>query len=391
MNDDFGISDAARDYSPLGLTENPFPYSPVPADEPEFYCGQTAATSAIGETISAVLSTGKSKHMVLTGRYGNGKSHTLKYTRSLLTERADVLVGYVPQPGGGFLDIYHEFLYDLGFDRLRTMAYEYLADVAELVEAEPAETPEQMQSHIDSGAVLLSEVVPPAIDRLSQLTRYPDFARALVHLLYDDTKLYAWQWLSGEGIRYEQRKQMEVHSALDDDTTAVRAFTALQRLLAALGYRGVFVFIDEFEGVARQKPKDMQHTLNSIRHLMDQNPTGLCLLFACAPEVWQQIMAEYHAFGERIGEEVVIAPLTEEDMQQLLDAYLHRPATRERPLEIFESAALQLLHQRSQGNARQVISTCARLLDYAIDAGRSHIDAETIERYYEDLMNKRSI
>jgi Protein of unknown function (DUF2791). len=135
------------------------------------------------------------------------------------------------------------------------MAYEYLADVAELVEAEPVETPEQMRSHIDSGEVLLSEVVPPAIDRLSQLTRYPDFARALVHLLYDDTKLYAWQWLSGEGIRYEQRKQMEVHSALDDDTTAVRAFTALQRLLAALGYRGVFVFIDEFEGVARRSPR----------------------------------------------------------------------------------------------------------------------------------------
>jgi len=66
-----------------------------------------------------MLSTGKSKHLVVTGKYGNGKSHTLKYTRSLLRGRDDVVVGYVAQPGEGFLDIYHEFVYDLGFNRLQ--------------------------------------------------------------------------------------------------------------------------------------------------------------------------------------------------------------------------------------------------------------------------------
>jgi len=48
-------------------------------------------------------------------------------------------------------------------------------------------------------------------------------------MVYEDTNLYAWQWLTAEGIRYEQRKEMEIHSALDDDDTmGVRAFTALK-------------------------------------------------------------------------------------------------------------------------------------------------------------------
>ena len=123
MTDDtFTITDEQRDYSQFGLEENPFPYSPVPDDDPELYCGQEHATRRISDTVSTMLSTGKSKHLVITAKYGNGKSHTLKYTRSLVRDREDVIVGYVAQPGEGFRDIYHEFMYDLGFDRVQDLA-----------------------------------------------------------------------------------------------------------------------------------------------------------------------------------------------------------------------------------------------------------------------------
>jgi len=109
----FTITDEQQDYSQYDLNANPFPYSPVPAEDPEIYCGQQHVSDKISSTVSSMLSTGKSKHLVVTGKYGNGKSHTLKYTRSLLRGRDDVVVGYVAQPGEGFLDIYHEFVYDL--------------------------------------------------------------------------------------------------------------------------------------------------------------------------------------------------------------------------------------------------------------------------------------
>ncbi|TKX51833.1 ATPase, partial [Halorubrum sp. SP3] len=85
----------------------------------------------------------------MTGKYGNGKSHTLKYARSLVRDREDVLVGYVAQPGEGFLDVYHEFMYDLGFDRVQELAYEFLAHVArKQTETNPMGAP-SMKSLID--------------------------------------------------------------------------------------------------------------------------------------------------------------------------------------------------------------------------------------------------
>lgn len=382
MSDAFTITDEQQDYSQYDLNANPFPYSPVPAEDPEIYCGQQHVSDKISSTVSSMLSTGKSKHLVVTGKYGNGKSHTLKYTRSLLRGRDDVVVGYVAQPGEGFLDIYHEFVYDLGFNRLQELAYEFLASVARDVTDTNPIGASGMESLIDEGDVLLSEIVPEAIRRLSDVTKFADFARAIIHMVYEDTNLYAWQWLTAEGIRYEQRKEMEIHSALDDDTMGVRAFTALKNMLLELGYTGIFVFVDEFESIARLSPKDEQATLNSIRHLMDQNSTGLCMLFGCAPEVWQDVMSEYHAFSERIGEEVALKPLTSENLYELVRDYLDQErvsSADNEGIEPFSEEALDLILQTSQGNIRQVLSMCSRILDDAAESKENKITAAWAE------------
>ncbi|NEU59175.1 BREX system ATP-binding domain-containing protein [Halorussus sp. MSC15.2] len=382
MNNSFTISDEQQNYTQYNLQANPFPYSPVPAEDPEIFCGQQHVAEQISSTVSSVLATGKSKHLVVTGKYGNGKSHTLKYTRSLLRDRDDVVVGYVAQPGEGFLDIYHEFMYDLGFNRIQELAYNWLASVArDVTDANPMGA-ESMRSLIDEGDVLLSDIVPEAIRKLSDITRFADFARAIVHMVYEDTNLYAWQWLTAEGIRYEQRKEMEIHSALDDDTMGVRAFTALKNLLLDLGYTSVFVFVDEFESIARLNSKNEQATLNSIRHLMDQNSSGLCVLFGCAPEVWQDVMSEYHAFSERIGQEVALRPLTSEHLYELVADYLNRERDEpngEAPIHPFTEESLDMILQRSQGNVRQVLALCSRVLDTAIEDEREVITEEFVQ------------
>ena len=376
----FNITDQQRDYSMYGLEKNPFPYSPVPDEDPEVYCGQKHVAATVSETASTLLGTGKSKHLVITGKYGNGKSHTLKYARSLVRDREDVVVGYVAQPGEGFLDIYHEYIYDIGFERLQEIAYEFLASITRKeTDSKPVEASE-MESLIDDGEVLLSEIVPVAVQRLSDITKFADFARAIVHMVYEDTNLYAWQWLTAEGIRYEQRKEMEIHSALDDDTMGVRAFTSFKNLLLELGYTGVFVFVDEFEAIARLSPKNKQATLNSIRPLMDQNGSGLSLLFACAPEVWQDVMSEYHAFSERIGNEVALRPLTEEDLTELVGKYLATARDGESTdIDPFEQECLDLIHQRAQGNIRQVLSMCGQVLDQGVTQQRESISADVLD------------
>jgi chromosomal replication initiation ATPase DnaA len=237
-----------------------------------------------------------------------------------------------------------------------------------------------MRDLIDSGEILLSELIPTAIQRLSDITKFADFARAVVHMVYEDTNLYAWQWLTAEGIRYEQRKEMEIHTALDDDTMGVRAFTSFKNLLLELGYTGVFFFIDEFEAIARLKNKTKQSTLNSIRHLMDQNGSGLSILFACAPEVWQDVMSEYHAFSERIGSEVALRPLTDEQIRELIISYLNTArSTEQESITPFTEDSLTFVLQRSQGNIRQVLSLCSRVLDRASSEQRDVIDQEFVQ------------
>lgn len=384
MSDAFAITDEQRDYSMYGLEENPFPYSPVPDEDPAVYCGQEHVADAVSDTVSTMLGTGKSKHLVITGKYGNGKSHTLKYARSLVRDRDDVCVGYVAQPGEGFLDIYHEFMYDIGFDRVQELAYAFLASVARDETDRNPVGGRAMESLIENGDVLLSELVPVAIQRLSDLTKFADFARAIVHMIYEDTNLYAWQWLTAEGIRYEQRKEMEIHSALDDDTMGVRAFTSFKNLLLELGYTGVFVFIDEFESIARLNAKQKQATLNSIRHLMDQNSSGLSILFGCAPEVWQDVMSEYHAFSERIGNEVALQPLTAEHLEELVQSYLNTAREGETDrIEPFEEESLDVILQRSQGNIRQVLSMCGRAIDVGVEQECRNITPEVVQQTFE--------
>lgn len=377
----FTFTDEKRDYSMYGLEKNPFPYSPVPNDDPDVYCGQEHVADAVSDTVSTLLSTGKSKHLVITGKYGNGKSHTLKYARSLVRDRDDIIVGYVAQPGDGFLDIYHEFMYDIGFSRVEELAYEFLALIARDVTDTNPNGADSMQALITDGDILLSELVPTAVQRLSDITKFADFARAIVHMVYEDTNLYAWQWLTAEGIRYEQRKEMEIHTALDDDTMCVRAFTSFKNLLLELGYTGVFLFIDEFESIARLKANQKQTTLNSIRHLMDQNSSGLSILFGCAPEVWQDVMSEYHAFSERIGNEVALRPLTEEEIKELVKEYLNTSrAQKGDHIEPFQEDSLAAVLQRSQGNVRQILSLCGRAIDEGIKSDAEKIEPAVVEQ-----------
>jgi type II secretory pathway predicted ATPase ExeA len=159
-------------------------------------------------------------------------------------------------------------------------------------------------------------------------------------------------------------------------------------MLLDFGYTGVFMFVDEFERISQLTPKDEQQTLNSIRHLMDQNSRGLCILFGCAPEVWQDVMSEYHAFSERIGQEVALRPLTEEKVYNLIEEYLNIARQNNNAgIDPFTEDSLNIILQRSQGNIRQVLSICSRGLDDAVldDSSSNRITEDDILQTIDNL------
>lgn len=114
---------------------------------------------------------------------------------------------------------------------------------------------------------------------------------------------------------------------------------------------------------------------------MDQNSSGLCLLFGCAPEVWQDVMSEYHAFSERIGKEVALKSLTEDQLQRLVSSYLNTARAKDGDsIEPFEQESLRIILQRSQGNIRQVLSLCGRVIDEGINQDTKTIAPPVVEQ-----------
>src|SRR3989304_3276110 len=322
-----------KDYSKIGLSDNPFPYSGVPEDEPHIYVDREEAIKAINNVLSTIISTGKSSHLIVTGAYGSGKSHTLKYVRSEIRRQftgvdgTKVCIGYVSQPGETFLDIYREFIYDLGYDFIKKISEQYIGLVAYQLSEEkvikekvPIEKGWEM---VNSGKLLISDIVPHAIKRLNQQVKFIDFSRAFLNLTYEDNSIYSWEWLNGEGVDYIKRRDMGVSKSLDGKT-AIRAFISLKKVLRELGYSTVILLIDEFEYIETLSPGAKQKMINEIRHLIDLNPENLTMIITCAPEVWQSLLSEYHAFSERVAKEVNLKPMTGAKVIELLSEYLAR-------------------------------------------------------------------
>lgn len=378
-----------KDYSKLGLSDNPFPYSGVPEEEPHIYVDREEAIKAVNNVLSTTISTGKSNHIIVTGAYGSGKSHTLKYVRSEIRRQfttnseKKVCIGYVSQPGETFLDIYREFVYDLGYDFIRKIAEQYIGLVANQLSEEKVikeKVPlEKAWEMVNSGKILISDIVPHAIKRLNQKVKFIDFTRAFLNLTYDDNSIYSWEWLNGEGVDYIKRRSMGVSKSLDGKT-AIRAFISLKKILIELGYSTVILLIDEFEYAETLSPIAKQKILNEIRHLIDSNPENLTMIITCAPEVWHSLLSEYHAFSERITNEVNLKPMTGDKVKLLLAEYLAgKRLDSGKDIVSFTDESIKKILELSQGNTRRILTISGRLLDIALETEKTIIDTKTIE------------
>lgn len=383
------IVTSQKDYTIFGLNANPFPYSGIPEQLPDIYVGQQEVMDKVSNVLSSVLSTGRSNHLILTGSYGNGKSHTLKYIQAQVQDRfyesaiIKPVTGYVAQPGESFRDIYRDFIYDLGSTYLRECSREYIGKISEVL-SENGKIEEDIEPGmgwraVERGKVLLSDIVPQAYVILSEMTKYPDFSRAFLNLAYEENAYTSWEWLSGEAIEYSRRRELHLTSNITANH-AQRAFIALKMTLEQINHSPVILLIDEFECIETLQARTKQNMLNSLRHLIDVNPTGLSVIIACAPEVWETLVAEYHAFSDRIAKEANLKPLDKHSVTHMITEYLN--TCRSNPsdsIEPFTEESIQRIFVEGNGNARRIITICGQAIDEALSHEMKYVDLGVLE------------
>jgi len=370
----------SKNYEKYCLKRNPFPYVGVPDENLPLYMDRKRELKMIEEVIKVSLQ-GTSSHIVLVGSYGNGKTHTLKYIKKQMESQLENIIAvYIANPGERLLSLYSNFIYEFGFDRLENLVWRFL----EFCTGE-----KNLKRKVNEGDVLLAEVLEIGKRRLRNEIKYTDFATAFLKLTLEECKFLAWKYLCGEPILFEHRKELDVVTLIDNDGIALRAFMSLKRILSLLGNKLICILIDEFESIEYLHPLLKQKILNSIRHLIDLNPQGLCLIIGCAPEVWVDIIKEYHAFSERIFRQITLRALNREDMRNFISSYLmhFRIKDEDPPNDIFPFTenAISEIQKAAEGNIRRMLMICNQAIDIGVDVGFPTINAKRLKEMLPDL------
>jgi hypothetical protein len=333
-------------YSRLYLKGNPFPYVSVPDEEPSHYFDQEAALKCLLRVMASTHTTGSSNHAVLVGTYGSGKSHTLKHLaehvkNELNRSNRKAIAFYVPHPGLGIIDVYRSIVAQLGPNAFA-----------------------KLSSFVDERSHYQFELYRP-IRVISQKS---------------NEMLNAWRWLTGERLEISQRNKLGVGRNIDDKW-AIDAFKQIMMLLRRAGYCLVAVLIDELETVNELDILRRQRLFNTFRHLFDDNPNNLSVVFACTPAGWDEILANAFALARRISRNVVyLEALDEKKIQTVIEGYVKKSRIRNDDLKNvlkdlgeqssasiypFTFAALPELLRLSQGNIGELIKYCNLAIERA--------------------------
>jgi len=370
----------AKNFAKYGLRCNPFPYVGVPNEKTLLYANRRKELKDVGECIRSSLS-GTSSHLVLIGSYGNGKTHTLKFIKKETEEQLpNAIVAYLASPGDRFLSMYSNFIYEFGLENLERLVWQFL---------EFCSGTKNLRKRVNEGEVLLPEILEIGKKRLFNEIKYTDFANGLLRVTMEESKFIAWKYLCGEPIIHEQRREIDVVTCIDNDDKALRAFLSIKEILSLTGKKVICLCIDEFESIEYLHPLLKQKMLNNIRHLIDLCPSGLCLVIGCAPEIWVDIVKQYHAFSERIFRQVTLRALDEKDFQAFFLSYIENYRlegfTVESRIFPFTEDAINEIHKMAEGNIRRALMICNRAIDKGLELGFDTIDSSNLQKMFEEL------
>lgn len=395
MSADFTITvrRKAQEYAIYKLRSNPFPASPVPEESPRIFADQENAKKQILDSISnSVYSEDRRpSHLLVIGGYGNGKSHTLKVIRTSILDQLYpeniAVAGYTSARGWSLLTIYQGFMHDLGMEFFEELKLKILQLISQT----------QKENYSASRALMTSlflDKIQSDDKNIAQklLQKFffsimsdSDLVSAFVNMFSSEEGFrIGYKWICGEWVDLFTLRKYGITSRLDSDEKALAVIVNFRKLLENIGFRMLFICIDEVEKITLFPSEQRVNFLDAIRHIMDWNPTGLTLILSCSPEALHAI-ASYDPL-ERISLRVFLEELSEENLSTYVEAYVNSYRTEkfEDPLFPFSREILikmfRLLKERNKANIRNFLKICHYSIEESLNMKKERIDDEVVNR-----------
>lgn len=370
-------------YQGYNIKSNPYPYVGVPGGISTVFVNRKEELNLIEESLVGSLN-GTSSHVVIVGNYGNGKTATILHVRSQVEQHLqNVLTVYLSNPGDSLLQFYSNFIYELELGKLEEIVWSYISIVI---------GDKKIRQKTQKGTMLITDVIEKVKRNLQDGSNYTDFVNAFLNIIFEDHKFIAWRYLTAERLDVDLRRRVDAAGNIDSDEKALRAFMTFKKILNTVGYKLVCIFVDELEAIELLFTFKKQRILNGIRRLLDLNPTGLSLIMACAPEAWNSIIKEYHAFSERIFREVVLKPLSNKTIRDLIVGYLNQQRISHKnkdDLYPFTPEAVKEILLVAQGNVRRALMICNRAIDHGARTKYPLITPSLLKEVMPEIFNEQ--
>ena len=356
------------------LVQDPFPI--VPDGPVHNWAGREELQEDLIDLVKGVRGRdiGVTEFVVLYGELGAGKSHALRYLKTMIDDESAKPDGdfrslaiYVERPRVAtklnFLELHRYIVRLIGRDKIRTFC-ENVRDQFDAILQELA-TEAGYPNVKDKSSFFES-----AVDKISPNDR--SMVRLLVRGAGDGAKVF--EFLLGN----ERCDGEEYEGKIDSDFMAAKVLSDLFRVLTAelrpkhRLYESVYLFIDEAEILVDAKVTESELVFSGFRELINELPYRFCMMlsFSVATALIEAIMPN-HLLKRMTRSYVEVPMLDDADATRFLRQQInfHRvpDSVHQGDFYPFTEEAIQyIVENTNQVTPRNLFVDCKRVMERAI-------------------------
>jgi len=201
----------------------------------------------------------------------------------------------------------------------------------------------------------------------------------------NEYSLYSTLWLLGERLPFGLRMKLGLGSNIDEDKS-LKFIVALAKALLQ-EYRGVALYLDEFEAVLTLNRARRAAYFEALRTLIDILPSRTIFVTALTPACWEEIVNLNAALARRLSSFIIyLRSLRLDEVRLLLEHYIKASGSNVTVNDVFEEEVLNYLYEVSNGNPGEILRLASVLVDVLIFTERKdkiRIDdaKEVLSRY----------